>query len=101
MPATGICSSRRSPTKRGPHTPDNGCNFETFTNSDMLELESLGPPTTLAPGASVTHREDWYLFDGVKFEETDESIDRHVLTTLQSGSDKEHLNANPYSISTE
>ncbi|MEO6053469.1 MAG: hypothetical protein ABIP97_05600, partial [Chthoniobacterales bacterium] len=43
--------------------PDAGCNFETFTNSAMLELESLSPLTTLAPGGSVSHRENWHLFD--------------------------------------
>ncbi|MDO8682385.1 MAG: hypothetical protein Q7N50_02750 [Armatimonadota bacterium] len=59
--------------------PDNGCNFETFTNADMLELESLGPMTELNPGATVTHKEDWYLFDNVEFEDTDESIDANVL----------------------
>jgi hypothetical protein len=58
--------------------PDNGCNFETFTNSDMLEVESLGPIVNLAPGDTVTHIEDWYLFDSVRFEETDESLDANV-----------------------
>ena len=58
--------------------PDNGCNFETFTNADMLELESLGPMVELAPGATATHVEDWYLFDGVSFAATDESIDAAV-----------------------
>lgn len=42
--------------------PDNGVNFETFTNEDMLELESLGPLVTLARGRSVEHVEEWYLF---------------------------------------
>ena len=64
--------------------PDGGSSYETFTNSDMLELESLGPVITLAPGASVTHREDWYLFDGVKFENTDASIDANVLPKVKS-----------------
>ncbi len=41
--------------------PDFGCNFETFTNSDMLEIESLGPLRTLAPGESVSHAETWHL----------------------------------------
>jgi hypothetical protein len=39
--------------------PDGGCNFETFTNSDMLEIESLGPLKTLAPGEEMTHTEQW------------------------------------------
>lgn len=42
--------------------PDGGCNFETFTNSDMLEIESLSPLKTLLPGESVTHTEHWALF---------------------------------------
>lgn len=42
--------------------PDMGCNFETFTNEDMLEIESLGPLKKLAPGESVSHTEKWHLF---------------------------------------
>lgn len=41
--------------------PDSGCNFETFTNSDMLEIESLAPLKTLAPGEEFTHIEHWSL----------------------------------------
>ncbi|MBX7131702.1 MAG: hypothetical protein K1X67_03375 [Fimbriimonadaceae bacterium] len=41
--------------------PDFGCNFETFTRHDMLEVESLGPLVTLGPGDSVSHRETWHL----------------------------------------
>lgn len=44
--------------------PDNGCNFETFTNARMLELESLGPLTNLQPNQSVEHAERWELHDG-------------------------------------
>lgn len=41
--------------------PDGGCNFETFTNEEMLEVESLSPLTVLAPGESITHVEHWHL----------------------------------------
>lgn len=44
--------------------PDFGCSFETFTNSDMLELETLGPMTTLEPGQTVTHVESWSIKEG-------------------------------------
>lgn len=40
---------------------DLGCNTETFTNDDMLEVETLGPLTMLAPGESVEHVEIWTL----------------------------------------
>jgi len=45
--------------------PDRGCNFETFSNSEMLEIESLSPLRTLEPGESVSHTEHWYLFGGI------------------------------------
>jgi hypothetical protein len=48
--------------KPGVHA-DFGCNVETFTNELFLELETLGPVVTLAPGASVAHPERWQLFD--------------------------------------
>lgn len=47
----------------GEKYPDCGCNFETFTNGEMLEIESLSPLRTLAPGESVSHTEHWYLLD--------------------------------------
>lgn len=45
--------------------PDRGCNFETFTNEEMLEVEALGPLVELAPGESTSHSEQWQLFDSV------------------------------------
>lgn len=39
--------------------PDFGCSFETFTNADFLELETLGPLQKLMPGETVTHTERW------------------------------------------
>lgn len=42
--------------------PDFGCNWETYTDSDMLELESLGPLATIAAqGGTAEHKEDWTL----------------------------------------
>ncbi len=48
----------------GANYPDNGCNFETFTNQEMLEVESLGPLVSLAPGATTEHAEHWQLLAG-------------------------------------
>jgi len=42
--------------------PDGGCNFETFANDEMIEIESLGPLVNLQPGASTSHLENWHLF---------------------------------------
>ena len=43
--------------------PDGGCNAETYCNHEFIELESLGPLTRLAPGATVLHNETWELYD--------------------------------------
>ena len=42
--------------------PDGGCNFETFADSEILEIESLGPLVTLNPGQAANHHETWHLF---------------------------------------
>lgn len=52
--------------------PDFGCNFETFTREDMLELESLGPLVDLAPGDSVSHAERWFLSPPIDIPEDDD-----------------------------
>lgn len=62
--------------------PDGGCNFEVFTNADMLELETLGPLTILESGETLEYQEDWYLFDNVNFEDTDESISANVMPLI-------------------
>jgi hypothetical protein len=45
--------------------PDFGCNFETFSNAQMLEIEALSPLRTLAPGESVGHTESWRVFGSI------------------------------------
>ncbi|HSI73396.1 MAG TPA: hypothetical protein VK934_09470 [Fimbriimonas sp.] len=52
---------RRFPCEPDKQYPDYGCNFETFTRQDMLEVETLGQLDTIAKGAFAEHRETWYL----------------------------------------
>lgn len=53
--------------------PDFGCSFEMFTNADFLELETLGPVATLAPGDAVTHVERWSAFRDVRVDRWDDA----------------------------
>lgn len=54
--------------------PDFGCNFETFTNQEMLEVETLGPLVTLGPGQTTEHVEEWELRPAIPaFDPRDES----------------------------
>lgn len=60
--------------------PDFGCSFETFTNNDFLEIETLGPLAKVQPGQAVLHTEHWSLHKNVHVAAwTDAEIDRIVL----------------------
>ncbi len=67
----------------GANYPDNGCNFESYTNFRIMELESLGPMVSLKPGESVEHIEDWNLFCDVEkpnsSDEIDEIVKKYIL----------------------
>jgi hypothetical protein len=52
---------KRFPARPGVSYPDGGCNFETYTDPDILELETLSPLVTLEPGQEIVHEERWEL----------------------------------------
>lgn len=64
--------------------PDFGCSFETFTNSEFLELETLGPLTKIAPSQSVIHVEHWSLHKNLRLADfTDAELDKVILPLLK------------------
>jgi len=63
--------------------PDFGCTVETFTNKDMLEVETLGPFTRLDPNAAVEHVEQWFLFRDVPGPKSDSDVDGEVLPRIK------------------
>ena len=70
--------------------PDYGCSFETFTNHEFLELETLGPVRVVPPGRSVEHIERWSLHRGVRLTAfTDDAIDRQLLPLVRANADVE------------
>ena len=54
---------------------------ECYCNGHFIELETLGPISTLEPGGSVTHAETWELYDGVDFP-ADESAAQALVEKL-------------------
>lgn len=52
---------KKTPYIPGAYYPDNGVNFELFSNREMLELECLAPMEPLGPGASRSLVENWRL----------------------------------------
>lgn len=81
----GTLFVKRISYEEGKTYPDQGVNFETFTNEDMLEVESLGPLTRLAPGATVEHVESWELFAPVEAIKVEADVDRYVLPHVRKG----------------
>jgi hypothetical protein len=67
--------------------PDFGCSFETFTNSEFLEMETLGPITRVLPGQTVEQTERWMLFRHVQLPElTDDALTRVLKPMLNTTS---------------
>ncbi len=77
---------KRAHANSGETYPDFGCSFETFTNNEFLEIETLGPLTKLPPGKTAEQAEHWSLHRGVKLTEfTDDAIDTAILPLLRAG----------------
>lgn len=74
----------RFEVKADANYPDLGAMVETFTNSDMLEVETLGPLVRLKPGESVEHVETWHLFRGVPLPNNDVDVERDVLPHVRT-----------------
>lgn len=72
---------RADPTKV---YPDFGCSFETFTNNEFLEVETLGPMTKLEPGKGVNHVETWSLHKVTITKFTDAELDLALSGILRT-----------------
>jgi hypothetical protein len=75
---SGTLFVKRFGYKEGAKYPDDGCNYETFSNEQFLEMESLGPVTTLKPGEKVELVEHWNLVGGVDDFTDEAGIDKNV-----------------------
>lgn len=64
--AHGALFVKRFPYYYGYPYPDDGCNFEMYTNPHFLELESLGKLAPVAPGEIIRTSEFWSLTPGVE-----------------------------------
>ena len=56
---------KRLPYYAGVPYPDDGCNFEIYTNPHFLEIESLGQLAPVAPGDTIGSEEIWSLTPNV------------------------------------
>ena len=61
----GTLFLKRFPHDAGGQYPDGGATIEVYSSHEFLELENLGPLTTIAPGQEIVLPEDWWLFSNV------------------------------------
>ncbi|MBM4039257.1 MAG: hypothetical protein FJ290_12155 [Planctomycetes bacterium] len=66
---------KQFPYEEGRKYPDCGCNCESYTAGNFIELESLGPLSRVDPRGSTCHVERWELFGSVDVGCTEESLD--------------------------
>ena len=75
---------KKARVETGAKYPDFGCNFEIYTDSHSLELESLGPLRNLKPGETAEHIEYWWLFKDIRAGEAESWIDSTILPKVQT-----------------
>lgn len=62
--------------------PDLNSNVEIYTDARFLEVETLGPLASLAPGEAATQTETWYLVPGIPTPACDDDVERDVMPVV-------------------
>lgn len=81
----GVLFVKRFDYREGAIYPDLGTRYQTFSNEDMLEMETVGELVTLAPGESADLRESWELYGNVPAVASEDDVDRVILPLIQPG----------------
>jgi hypothetical protein len=70
------------PLKNSAYT-DLGSSFETFTNGNMFELETLSPIRELKPGQKIIHTEFWTVLSKIPKPNTDARFTKYLQQPLK------------------
>lgn len=81
---SGVLFVKRFDYREGAVYPDRGTRYQTFSNEDMLEMETVGELRTLQPGASAELVETWELHGTVPEVVTEADVDRVILPLIES-----------------
>jgi hypothetical protein len=79
---SGVLFVKRFDYREGAVYPDWGTRYQTFSNEDMLEMETCGELVTLQPGQSAELIESWELHGNVPAVRTEADVDRVILPLL-------------------
>ena len=83
---SGVLFVKRFDYREGAVYPDLGTRYQTFSNEDMLEMETVGELVTLQPGQSASLVESWELFGGVAPVRTEADVDGVIVPLVKGGS---------------
>lgn len=83
---SGVLFVKRFDYREGANYPDWGTRYQTFSNEDMLEMETCGELVTLNPGSSASLIEKWELHSGVPPIHTESDVDRAIIPRIMNGS---------------
>ena len=81
---SGTLFVKRFDYREGAVYPDRGTRYQTFSNEDMLEMETVGELVNLAPGKSASLVESWELHGNVPPVHTEADVDRLILPLINS-----------------
>ncbi|MDD5687700.1 MAG: hypothetical protein PHE88_07720 [Elusimicrobia bacterium] len=62
--------------------PDFGCSVEIYTNSNMLELETVGPLKLINPSESVQHTEIWDIFSVGNLNPNADEVEKKICSKI-------------------
>jgi hypothetical protein len=80
---------KRFAYEEGANYPDYGCNCETYTAGDFIEVESLSPLRRLEPNASAEHLERWSLFADVEPAADEATLEAALNPLTRTGGDSQ------------
>lgn len=78
----GVLFVKRFDYREGAVYPDLGTRYQTFSNEDMLEMETVGELVTLRPGHAAELHETWELHGNVPEVRTEADVDRVIRPLL-------------------
>lgn len=80
---SGVLFVKRFDYREGAVYPDLGTRYQTFSNEDMLEMETVGELVTLQPGRSAELVESWELFGNVPPVQSEADVERVILPLVR------------------
>jgi hypothetical protein len=78
----GCCFAKTFAHERGAPYPDMGCSCEAYSAGWGIDIESLSPLQVVKPEKTISHEEEWFVFDCPQRPSADEDEIARLLEPL-------------------